>query len=103
LTVSSGNSAVLIVKRVTTGITKSYGLSENFSVYPNPFYDELTVRGKGRGGFTIILSDQAGRIIINKTSSSSLCNLNTDGFVSGSYILVVITENGLETFKLIRK
>ena len=103
LIVSSGNNAVLILKRVTTGVTTPSGSSNSFTVYPNPFNNVLTVKGNGAAGFTILLSGETGRIFINERSFSSLYNLNAGDLVSGSYILVIIGEEGMETFKLIKK
>jgi hypothetical protein len=103
LVISSGNSAVLLLKSVTTGMADIYQKTGSFSVYPNPFNDLLTVKGDGAELFSVTLTDQSGRILINESSQASVYEMRTGHFVTGSYILVITSESKRETYKLIKK
>ncbi len=75
--------------------------SINFSVYPNPAIDNISIDGKFSINATGIIIDQSGRII----SSFELNNENTidiSSLASGLYQLTII-DNGARTSKTIVK
>lgn len=71
-------------------------LAAEFSVYPNPFADEIQIDLKTTGQNSISLFDQTGRLVLNSNSTQSTFRLKTNELPTGIYLLRA--EIGQETF-----
>jgi hypothetical protein len=63
-------------------------------VYPNPASDKLTVVWEYEGEMTIELFDYSGRNIGHYSVNGDHFELKRNGLKSGSYLLIISTENG---------
>jgi hypothetical protein len=66
--------------------------SVDFSIYPNPSRDKLTVEFNTEGYFSIQIIDLMGRTIIANKSIISGTILNLDKLRSGNYFVVISDE-----------
>lgn len=76
--------------------------SLDFSIYPNPTKDKLTVEFNAVGNYSIHIIDITGRTIVANKSIASGSTINLDKFKSGNYFVVISDENlnVLQTKKL---
>ena len=69
--------------------------SDNFSVYPNPAHDKVTVSiyAEGQTQFTVKLRDMSGRVIVSEDQAGSAgmnaYELDLKSFAKGIYTLEV--------------
>lgn len=89
-------TSTLSVEEVTT--------AKNFKLYPNPFKDELFLSSENQTIKEVNIYDLSGKLVKN------IPNINTRSYrldagylVSGNYLVTIKTENGLETYKVIKK
>lgn len=75
-----------------------------FSVYPNPSYGSLHIVSE-RSMNKIELVDLEGKIVYTEAAKASTFDLQCTGCVSGSYVLLVHTEQGLyqERIEILRE
>lgn len=73
--------------------------TKNFKLYPNPFKDELFL-----SSYNQTIYDLSGKLV------KSISNINARSYrldagylISGNYLVSIKTENGLETYKVIKK
>lgn len=79
-------------------------LYEKLMVYPNPFDDKLMIKSESRQIQTAVLYDLSGRFVKEqKFNEGSNYTIDTNGLKKGIYLLKIITENGVETHKVIKK
>jgi hypothetical protein len=73
---------------------------KSVTVQPNPFINSLTVTTPQKGNYTIRLYSIDGRIVYENEQlleESERININTSAFVSGMYLLKIISvENNIE-------
>jgi len=67
--------------------------SIDFSIYPNPTKDKLTVEFNAEGNFSIRIIDLMGRTIVANKSVTSGTILSLDKLTSGNYFVVISDEN----------
>ena len=89
-------TSTLSVEEVTT--------AKNFKLYPNPFKDELFLSSENQTIKEVNIYDLSGKLV------KSIPNINTRSYrldagylVSGNYLVAIKTENGVETYKVIKK
>jgi poly(3-hydroxybutyrate) depolymerase len=66
--------------------------SVDFSIYPNPAKDKLTVEFNAEGNYSIQIIDLMGRTIVANKSVTSGSILNLDKLTSGNYFVVISDE-----------
>ena len=78
--------------------------TKNFKLYPNPFKDELFLSSDNQTIKEINIYDLSGKLV------KSISNINARSYrldagylVSGNYLVAIKTENGVETYKVIKK
>ncbi len=104
LVISSGNNAVLISKKIATGIFPVPG--KNFHIYANPFDNELIIAGPPEWGFekfTIRIVDMTGRIMSEQEILSGRTSVNLSFLSRGMYQLVIIHADKTESHKILRR
>lgn len=88
----------------TTDLATNQNFDQDFSVFPNPATQLVTVLNKkGDVIKNIQITDLNGRIISSLNEKTILSEINISSLTSGIYFLKVQTENGLATTKLIKE
>jgi poly(3-hydroxybutyrate) depolymerase len=67
--------------------------SVDFSIYPNPTKDKLTVEFNAEGNYSIQIIDLMGRTIVANKSITSGTILSLDKLTSGNYFVVISDQN----------
>lgn len=97
----------------------SYGQAEDYTVnvgnlavndinkakvqaYPNPVTDLLKIT-TGTNAKNITVFDITGKKVLTQTATSSNNEVNMSKVAPGAYVVIVETENGAETIKVIKK
>ena len=78
--------------------------NENFSVYPNPVSDLLTIQFKDLSGSskTIQIYSPDGKEILKTTSANDVIRLDMSGYSAGIYCIQVIIEGRTASSKFIK-
>ena len=81
--------------------------SQQFSVYPNPTTDNLTVNCEQTEAqkFSILLYDIEGKLLQKNESTGAITEVPMDDLTPSTYIMKLIGENSteLKAFKIIKK
>lgn len=98
LEVTPANGCKDTTERVmkVTGLVGVYALNNSeYKVYPNPVHDALQVQGSAAIHEVIVLDILGGKVseLSNPTKSSQM-TIKTDHLQSGTYIIVITTDNG---------
>jgi hypothetical protein len=75
-----------------------------FRLYPNPATTNLTIEVNGDRelrGSTLTILTMEGRIISEMVMNESRVSLNTSGFKSGMYLVVLKGNNQVQTERLV--
>jgi hypothetical protein len=88
-----------------TALENSYFEKENDLVlYPNPASDEITLKSSGNLiGATISVSSLLGQELEKFILNSEEKTLNISNYQSGIYILKVNSQDGIKSYKFIKK
>lgn len=91
-------------KTSTLSVEEERTSSKNFKLYPNPFKDELFLSSDNQHILQISIYDISGKLVKN-ISNINAKNYRIDAgyLISGSYIIAIKTERGIETYKVIKK
>lgn len=86
-------------------ITDIEGIDQSLAieVYPNPFEEELTVKGQSLKGTILQLYDIQGQLMVSKRLKNEVEVLEWKDLPSGMYLLKVIGENGFWSEKVVKK
>ena len=66
----------------------------NALIYPNPTDGTFVVEFDSEGDYVITLTDMAGKVLLRKTASDNIVQMDISGYPAGVYLLVI--ENGAE-------
>lgn len=72
----------------------------NVKIYPNPSVDHVTIETDLTG--TVVLYDFQGRVV-SEQKLNSLTVVDVDSQPSGTYILNLITNQGVKSYKIIKQ
>ena len=72
-------------------------------VYPNPFFDVLTIETKEDNLQSIQLIDLLGKTIKQEKVSGNSYQLNLENLPQAVYILEVVSDKGLQRVKVVKK
>ena len=88
-----------------TALENNYLEKENNLVlFPNPATDEITIKTNGNlKGATISISSLLGQELEKFTLNSKVKTLNISNYQSGIYILKVNSQDGIQSYKFIKK
>jgi len=75
-------------------------LKNSGSIYPNPAENFIYLKNI-RDVKSYIITDMSGRLIMKDSLSEDLINI--ENLEPGNYMLQIITKNGIQTFKFIKK
>lgn len=77
---------------------------KSFTVYPNPFQEELNILSKEQSITQVQLYDLAGKLIQEeKVNNQNSFSLKTNSLPSGTYLITIISDKGKESYKVIKK
>ena len=95
-------SQINILPQNTTGI-KSIGKPINFSAYPNPLTDKLTIESEEYHNTKYFITDAIGKIVITGNINNQKTIINTSELAKGFYNLTISNEkNQKKNIKLIK-
>lgn len=75
--------------------------SQNLSIYPNPAEDKVIIESKGIGQVRIF--NMMGQEVLNRVVDQNRVVIDLASQPSGFYFIEVVSEQGLETSKLLKK
>lgn len=76
----------------------------DFSFYPNPSRNNLTITGNMVGEYQVLISDVNGKIFLSEQKSGNQTNMDVSGLPSGVYYLTIDTEGKrLSRFMVVEK
>ena len=107
---ASSSSLTQGFQQSTTSNGGGIGIEEieniNFSVYPNPFQDVITIKSNVKGNFSLKLVDVLGRDLLvdnrnNNQNTIMNIELNLSDYQSGMYFFKIYDDsNHLKTIKI---
>jgi trimeric autotransporter adhesin len=109
---SSGNELRPYIARwrdstILTNTSDNIEDDNSFSVYPNPFNEELVINmERVHSAFTeayITITDVTGKEVLHRKINSVGEILNTESFAAGLYFLKVESGGGVANFKIIKQ
>jgi len=92
-----GDDVLIVGIKVVTDKTAA----AKVTIFPNPIKDAVNVRSESPIR-SIVITDIAGRTVVNKTSNSTLETIPTETLSSGVYLISVETETGKAVKKVIK-
>lgn len=75
--------------------------SQNLSIYPNPAEDKVIIESKGISQVRIF--NMMGQEVLNRVVDQNRVVIDLASQPSGFYFIEVVSEQGLETSKLLKK
>lgn len=89
-------TSTLSVEEVTT--------EKSFTLYPNPFKDELFLSSENRTIKEVSIIDMAGKLIKTIANiNATHYQLDASYMVTGNYLIQIKTDEGVEVHKVIKK
>ena len=76
-------------------------LSVQSKIYPNPVSDVLFVTIEDADNAVITLVNSAGSVVVQQKTNSSVTTIPVQSFAKGYYFLIVKTDKGIKTHKVI--
>lgn len=77
---------------------------KSFTLFPNPFVEELQIASKEQSITQVQLYDLTGKLIQEeKVNNQNSFTLKTNSLPIGTYIITIFTDKGKETYKVIKK
>ena len=104
---SSGNfliayDKVFLTKKDITNVGINELKTNEFTIYPNPFSDNIFIKNNYGESSLVTLSDISGKILISKVLTSNEETIDTRVFSSGNYLLIIRNNKTVKTFSLIK-
>ncbi|GEM56596.1 hypothetical protein B0A58_14675 [Flavobacterium branchiophilum NBRC 15030 = ATCC 35035] len=76
----------------------------SFTLFPNPFQEELQIASKEQSITQVQLYDLTGKLIQEeKVNNQNSFTFKTNGLPSGTYLITIFTDKGKESYKVIKK
>jgi Leucine-rich repeat (LRR) protein len=100
--VVTGDTSLVANFEDITGIIED-GLKESISIYPNPTNRLITVSGEGADMKSIAVYDFMGRLRGRYNVNTDEAIIDFTGYPSGVYLVVVKTNMGIFTKKIVRE
>lgn len=77
---------------------------KSFTLFPNPFKEELQITSKKQSITHVQLYDLTGKLIQEeKVNNQNSFTLKTISLSSGTYLITISTDKGKESYKVIKK
>ncbi len=101
LPLSTASLAVLAINS-TLGVADNTKTKSQLQIYPNPVRDILNFSGQEVVVKAVIIAAD-GRKVTEKKLQSGERSIDVNSLPQGMYLIQVFTENGMQTFKFIKK
>ncbi len=100
----AGIDNFFISEGIFIGIDDKLETVSEFSVYPNPFRDEITIElGALNLSNRIQIFDVHGRMVYSTNTNKSITRVQTNNFKNGIYFVIIENEKGeIQTQKIVR-
>ncbi|MEY5048715.1 MAG: hypothetical protein RLZZ175_2074 [Bacteroidota bacterium] len=95
----SDTSGYRYVEVVATGLENS--IVSNFSIYPNPATDNVTVSLTESVSGTVSIVDLHGNVVATKSISGNTSNISTAELASGVYVVKINSDKGIAVKQLV--
>lgn len=90
--------------KTSTLSVEDFGNFKSFTLFPNPFQEELNISSKEQNIIQIQLYDLTGKLIQEeKVNNQNSFTLKTNGLPTGTYLVNISSDKGKETYKVIKK
>jgi hypothetical protein len=73
-------------------VDQGFGNSPKWTVYPNPANTELNLLGLDQDPQTLVLTDLAGKVLVNRSISDHTAKLDVSDLPAGMYLLTLQHE-----------
>jgi len=77
-------------------------VSKDFSVYPNPFQNQIVLKNSSNESLEVEVIDLNGKRLFTATTNDRLYRIQTESFPKGVYLITVRTPHSLHRQKLIK-
>ena len=74
----------------------------NVSIYPNPFTDQITILIANNEASEVVITDIAGKVVMNKKFKNNLIKMDMSGVASGQYIVTIKNDNSTIIRKMVK-
>lgn len=91
-------NTITYIKNGIAGITNT-----GINIYPNPATDKLYINLKNNSVSTLNLVDYNGRLVRSEKAANAITEIDLKGLANGLYLLQVVTEKGVSTYKVIKE
>ena len=99
--VPSDNSNIISVSTIVNGISDA--AIQNISIFPNPTNGILKFDLSGNNVQKIKISDITGKTVFEKVNIDQNETIDLSGFANGIYVVILQTENGILSSKIIKE
>ena len=77
---------------------------KSFTLFPNPFQEELQITSKEQSITQVQLFDLTGKLIQEeKVNNQNTFTFKTNGLPIGTYLITIFTDKAKESYKVIKK
>lgn len=83
------------------GLKESVYENNNLKIYPNPTNDIINIEIKEKGDFLLTIYDSQGKAIYTNENINTASTISLKNFATGIYNIVLITEKGIISKKII--
>ena len=85
-----------------TGVGSISANKNSIKIYPQPLNDELNVSVEGKTIRNVSITAMTGVTVISQDANSNEVSLNVSSLDSGIYIIVIQTDQGKYTYKIVK-
>lgn len=87
----------------TSSLPKKPGLTKNYQVYPNPVTDIVTISNQHTENAVLSIYNSVGSLIESHAINSEIVQLNLAAYPTGTYIMVIVDDNNIQTQKIVKQ
>jgi hypothetical protein len=101
----TGMASMVMEVNECTGLNRLSEGNQTIMIYPNPATNLLTIKNELQGRNTAVITDAAGRLVIEQTISSTEEAINIQTLSNGLYILSLRNSSGatLQNLKFVKE
>lgn len=88
--------------QATMGIAENGKESNNVSVYPIPFTDQITISLEKDETSQVVITDITGKVIVDKKFNNQIIKIDMNGLSAGQYIVNVKSNSTNYTRKIVK-
>lgn len=97
-----GKTTFILNVEACVGLNQVSKTLSGLSVYPNPTTGIFTVELPTNSAKTIVVTDIAGRVVLNTNSTNEKININLNAFANGIYYVKVQSEDAVDVIKIVK-